>query len=229
MVAPVTAVADVLALRGRNGWLTPPIRPVVPARAPVTGSAVTIEIDSVDSGADFKPMYQLLSSDLTGKVVVVAGAGRVSGAVWGEILGGAARQSRATAVIVDGLVRDVAAIAEVGVPTYAAGTAVVGPNGRATVRAVAGPVVVAGVTVHEGDCIVVDGDGCVVVARDDSEEILTDSGRYAAAEEAVVRAIAGGEALSSAYRHKADVVTHLRGAARQSETTGEDRRRDGTG
>ena len=72
-------------------------------------------------------------------------------------------------------------------------------------------VVVAGVTVNEGDCVVLDGDGCVVIARSDSEQVLTDSDRYAAAEEAVVVAIAGGEALSSAYRHKADVVADLRG------------------
>lgn len=233
MVAPVTAVADVLALRGKRGWLTPPLRPVVSSPAPVCGTAVTIELDcvesGVESGADFKPMYALLSSDLSGKVVVVAGAHRVDGAVWGEILGGAALQSKATAVIVDGRVRDVEAIAAIGIPTYAAETAVVGPNGTATVRAVAGPVEVAGVTVREGDCIVVDGDGCVVVGCDDCEQILTDSDRYAAAEEAVVRAIAGGEALSSAYRHKADVVANLKGSSRQSETTGEDRRHGGTG
>lgn len=211
MVPPVTAVADVLALRGKSGWLTPPLSAVVSSAEPVMGEALTIEIDSAESGADFKPMYEMLSGDLTGKVVVVAGAGRVAGAVWGEILGGAARQARATAVIVDGRVRDIEAIAAVGVPTYAADTAVVGPNGTATVRAVAGPVEVAGVTVHPGDCVVLDPDGCVVVARQDQQQVLTDSVRYAAAEEAVVRAIAAGEALATAYRLKADVVANLRG------------------
>lgn len=208
---PASAVADVLALRGASGWLTPPLVPVVPSTVPLRGQAVTIELDVAATGGDFSPMYRLVSGDLSGKVVVVGGAHRIDGCIWGGILATAARAAGAVAVLVDGSVRDVDDLARLGTPVYASRRGVVGPNGRATVRAVGGPVDVGGAVVRDGDTVVVDADGCVVVGAGVQEQVFADSARYAAAEARVEEALAGGEPLSTAYRYNADVVAVLRG------------------
>ena len=146
-VASTSAIADVLALKGRSGWLTPPLQPVVAARCPVVGEAVTMQIERREPGRDsgpgpdFTPMYEVLSGDHEGKILVIAGATAVGGAVWGEILARSARQAGFAGVALDGFARDLGALQELALPIYAAGTAVVGPQGRAHVSAVNADVV----------------------------------------------------------------------------------------
>jgi 4-hydroxy-4-methyl-2-oxoglutarate aldolase len=206
----VSAVADVLALWGRDGWLTPPLAPVVPAGEPRLGRAVTVRIAVGDAGAGMGPLFDLLSGSLDGRVVVLAGGEAVDGAVWGEILSLATHRQGAVAALVHGSVRDVPDMTRIGLPIYAVGERVVGPNGRAHVVAVDEPVDVAGVTVAAGDTVVVDATGCVRVAAPDVEAVLAAARRYADAEHKVVTAIEGGGALAAAYLHKRSIVAELR-------------------
>jgi 4-hydroxy-4-methyl-2-oxoglutarate aldolase len=209
-VPPVAAIADVLALWGLDGWLTPPLQPVVPADASAMGMARTVRVAYADSGPGFAALYDLLSSDLTGQVVVVADAHTVPGAVWGEILSQAAAGSGAVAALVDGSVRDRAEMAAVGMPVYGAASAVVGPAGRAHVVAVDGEVMVGGVTIAAGDTVVIDSAGCVRVRAAEAAAVVAAARQYAAGEERVVTALVAGEPLSSAYLHKAQVVQAIR-------------------
>ena len=209
-VPPVAAIADVLALWGLDGWLTPPLQPVVRADAPVMGRVRTVQVAYADSGPGFAAMYDLLSSDLSGQVVLVADAHTVPGAVWGEILSQAAAGAGAVAALVDGSVRDRAEMAAVGMPVYGASTAVVGPAGRAHVVAVDAEVMVAGVAIAAGDTVVVDSAGCVRVRAAEAAAVLAAAQQYAAGEERVVTALVTGDKLSSAYLHKAQVVQAIR-------------------
>ena len=118
LLPPVSAVADVLALWGVDGWLTPPLRPVVLPEGPWLGRARTVELRPGTAGAGMAPVYDLLSSELAGDVVVVSATG-VAGAVWGEILATAARGAGVVGVLVDGSVRDGPAMAELGLPVLA--------------------------------------------------------------------------------------------------------------
>ena len=156
LVPSVSAVADVLALWGLDGWLTPPLHPVVGASVPVIGRALTLTISAGVEGPGLAPMYDVLSRDLTGRVLLLAGASTVAGAVWGEILTLAALQQGATAVLVDGWVRDTPEMAALGFPVYANGERVVGPNGRAHLTHIDGAVSVHSVVVTADDMIVVD-------------------------------------------------------------------------
>ena len=116
----------------------------------------------------------------------------------------------AVAVLVEGWVRDVPDLEAAGLPVYASGRRVSGPDGHAQVRAVNGPVTIGGVVVLGGDVVVADPTGCVCLAADSADEVLDAARRYAQAEEQVVRALREGELLSSAYRHKKSVVDQLR-------------------
>ncbi len=208
--ASSSAIADVLALRGQSGWLTPPLAPIVAARCPVVGEVVTVQIERRDSGADFKPMYEVLSALQAGKILVIAGAIDIGGAIWGEILTASAQQAGFVGVAIDGFVRDIIAMQNLELPIYASGTAVVGPLGRAHVVSVGETVNIFGQEVSSGDQIVLDDSGCVRLASRDAQEILEAAARSEKGEEQVLQALAAGERLNSAYRYKADVVSRLK-------------------
>ncbi len=208
--ASSSAIADVLALRGQSGWLTPPLAPIVAARCPVVGEVVTVQIERRDIGADFKPMYEVLSAVQSGKILLIAGAVEVGGAIWGEILTASAQQAGFVGVAIDGFVRDIIAMQNLDLPIYASGTAVVGPLGRAHVVSVGETVNIFGQEVSSGDQVVLDDSGCIRLASSDAQEILEAAALYEKGEEQVLQALAAGERLNSAYRYKADVVSRLK-------------------
>lgn len=209
-MAPVAALADVAALWGLDGWLTPPLNPVAPARAPIGGVARTVQLVHASSGPGMAHAFELLSSDLTGQVLVWAGVGNVPGATWGEILTSAAHRQGATAVLVDGAVRDVTDMGALGLPVYASRHAVVGPN--ATVHAVAVDVAVTigDVVIEPGDSVVVDDAGCIRLSASTAADLLEAGLKYAAGEHALFEALRAGEPLNSAYLHKKRAVDALR-------------------
>lgn len=205
---PLSALADVLALRGLDGWLTPPLLPVVPAAGFTLGPAVTVRF-ALDDGGRLGPLQEVLSGDLAGAIVVVAGASDLDGAVWGEILTAAAVGRGAAGVLVDGAVRDRRAMLDQGLPVFARGEALVGPRGLASVVAVGEPVEVAGVGLAPGDLVALDGSGALRLPLARADELLADALAYAEAEDRVVTALRAGAPLTEAYREKADVVARL--------------------
>ena len=70
---PVSAIADVLALRGLGGWLTPPLRPIVAPSEPIAGRAVTVALQATPAGRGLGEVQELLSTSLDGAVLVMAG------------------------------------------------------------------------------------------------------------------------------------------------------------
>lgn len=209
IVPPVSAVADVLALHGLEGWLTPPLVPIVAVSEPRWATARTVQLEEADHGPGLAALYELLSDDLTGCALVVAGAPDIAGAVWGEILSRATRLAGASAVLVDGAVRDRAAMAAEGLAVLARSEAVVGPNGRAHVVAIDVDVTIAGVTVRSGDGLVIDASGVVRIPAELADGIVDDAATYAAAEEQLLEALAAGQPLTTAYRIKRQAVKEV--------------------
>jgi regulator of RNase E activity RraA len=209
-IAPVSAIADVLALWGRDGWLTPPLRAIVPVGVTTIGPVRTIAVEVADRGNGMSKVYDVVSSDLSGRFVVVAGASQLEGAMWGEILSIAAQANGAAGAVVDGAVRDRPEIEAIGFATYGLDERVVGPYGTAHVTALDEPVTIAGVAVDPDDHIVADATGIVRLRGAEIDDVLAAAGRYAAAEEQVVQALRDGEPLTSAYRYKKSVVDELR-------------------
>lgn len=210
---PVSAIADVAALAGLDGWLTPPLRPVVGASEPRRGRVRTLRFQVSDEGPGLGAVYQLLSSDLTGSVLVFAGVAGLEGAIWGEILSCAAVAQGAVAVLVDGAVRDVEAMTSVGLPVYARDTRVVGPNGRAHAVELDGAVTIDGVRLTSADAVAVDSSGCIRIEAAREWELLDAARRYDAGEERTLRALRDGTLLRDAYLHKKTVVDELKGGA----------------
>ena len=214
VVPPVSAIADVLALFGLDGWLTPPLVPVVAPAQPLLGRARTVGLGAASSpGSGLAPLHEIVSNDLREQVLVLAGARPIGGAIWGEIMSAAARRQGAVAVLLDGIARDTAAMTGEGLPVFAAELAVVGPAGRASIVAIDEPVAIGGTDVAPGDPIVVDASGAVRLPAADATRLLEAAGEYANAEEQVLAALAAGERLVDAYRFKKVVVAELTAAA----------------
>jgi 4-hydroxy-4-methyl-2-oxoglutarate aldolase len=106
---------------------------------------------------------EAVDSILPGEVVVVSTSYSGQNAPWGELLSTAARARGARGAIIDGLVRDVKKIDQLGFPVFAAGIKPVDSRGRGLVLDYNVPVECGGVMVNPGDLVFADYDGVVVV------------------------------------------------------------------
>jgi 4-hydroxy-4-methyl-2-oxoglutarate aldolase len=118
---------------------------------------------------------EAVDSILSGEVVVVSTAGSKRNAPWGELLSTAARARGARGAVVDGLVRDVKKIEELGFPVFASGIKPVDSRGRGIVIDCNVRVDCGGVLVSPGDLVFADYDGVIVIPA----EVLPDAIRLA--------------------------------------------------
>ena len=123
-------------------------------------------------------------------LVVEVGIERELG-YWGEVLTTAAEARGLTGLVIDGCVRDVAALEAHGFPVFSTGIALPGATKRLPAQ-VGTPVEVGGVLVQSGDWLVGDTDGVAAVAAADLDTVLT-AGRARAEKEAeMFEALRGG-------------------------------------
>jgi len=140
------------------------IRPLSPD-AKFAGWARTILCHDVH----YKPAnpYELeieaLDSILPGEAVVVSTGESRRNAPWGELLSTAARARGARGAVVDGLVRDVRMIQQLGFDVFATGIKPVDSIGRGVVIDYNVPVLCGGIVVTPGDLVFADYDGVVVI------------------------------------------------------------------
>ena len=157
-------------------------------------------------------LFVLKLPDVTrpGDVVTVDGGGRADAAVLGDIVAGALVRSGVVGVVVDGAVRDVEGIEEVGLPTFARGThPATGSNqGPGAINV---PVQVGGVVVHPGDVVRGDASGVVVVPREHLDTVIAMTRAVAQREAAWRQAVAEGVSIAAATG--ADAVIDARGNA----------------
>lgn len=106
---------------------------------------------------------EAVDSLLPGEIAVVATGDSKRNAPWGELLSAAALGRGARGAVIDGLVRDVKKIQELGFPVFATGIKPVDSRGRGLVVDYNVPVECQGVLVTPGDLVVADFDGVVVV------------------------------------------------------------------
>ena len=96
-------------------------------------------------------------------MVVIATGLSTQNAPWGELLSTAAVARGSRGAVMDGFVRDVKLIEELGYPVFATGVKPVDSNGRGVLVSWGKPIVCGEVEVSPADLIVADFDGVVVV------------------------------------------------------------------
>jgi 3-hexulose-6-phosphate synthase / 6-phospho-3-hexuloisomerase len=131
----------------------------------IAGPAVTV----VTLDGDWAKPVEAIDRAGPGDVIVVDAGGGTT-AIWGELASWSAHGRKLAAVVVDGAIRDVDAILELGFPAFSrhvspnAGE----PKGHGEIGV---EVVVGGQKVRPGDWIVGDASGVVVVPRERAAEV----------------------------------------------------------
>ena len=132
-------------------------------------------------------------------VLIAAAAGSMRSGIWGELLSTAARNSGCVGVIVDGAIRDVARMRQMGFPVFALGTSPYDSKDRQRVIDLNVPVEINGVTFTPGDLVVADVDGVVVVPRAIEAAVVRRAWDKIHAENQVRDAIRGGMKATEAF------------------------------
>ncbi|NIF90498.1 4-carboxy-4-hydroxy-2-oxoadipate aldolase/oxaloacetate decarboxylase [Burkholderia sp. Cy-637] len=126
-----------------------------------------------------------------GSVLVVSAGGFVAG-YWGEVLAAAAEAAGVAGLVIDGGVRDIAALRARRFPAFARGISVRGTL-KASVPSVGRPISLAGTPVAAGDLVVADDDGVVVIPAERAQAVLAEGQARADKEARMMAALARGE------------------------------------
>lgn len=157
--------------------LSPTISPMWKG-AQFAGPAATVSCAPGDNLA----IHAAVAHARRGTVLAASFSGISARGYWGEVLTTAAEAAGLIALVIDGQVRDVAAIERHGFPIFARGVALQGAS-KLGPGQVGGPIVLGGALVRPGDWLVGDADGIVVI-RSGQLQACRDAGAARAAKEA---------------------------------------------
>jgi len=127
-----------------------------------------------------------------GHALVVALEDATERGYWGEVLTTAAEAAGITALVIDGTVRDVAALERHHFPVFARGIALRGAS-KGGPGSTGGAIVIGDHTVNTGDWIVADADGIVVITADTLDATLATGLERAAKEEHFFEELRAGQ------------------------------------
>jgi 4-hydroxy-4-methyl-2-oxoglutarate aldolase len=162
------------------------LRPVWPG-AMVAGAAFPLRCAPGDNLA----IHLAVAEAGPGDVLVVDAHQYIAG-YWGEVLAVAAQARGIAGLVIDGGVRDVAALERRKFPVFARGVAM-----RAAVKlhapSVGETIVIAGVTIARGDLIVGDADGVVAIPQARVDHTLAAARQRTDKEVVIMRRLQAGE------------------------------------
>jgi 4-hydroxy-4-methyl-2-oxoglutarate aldolase len=182
--APTSMLSDAL---GRWGNMDPTIRPVA-AGMQCCGPAFTLRCWPADN----LTIHRAIELAAAGDVLVIDGGTGRDAALLGDILVYAARRRGIVGIVVQGLIRDSAAIAAQGVAVFACGATARGPV-KETLGPIGTPIQCGGVLVRPGDLVAGDDDGVVVVPHKEIAAMPERIRLIHDKEEKVKRALAAGQ------------------------------------
>jgi 4-hydroxy-4-methyl-2-oxoglutarate aldolase len=158
-----TTLADVL---GAEQVMDIGIRPLWDPTPRVAGPAYTVRCKPGDN----LMLHAAIHRAPAGSVIVVE-SGDVDFALAGGNVCAVAQRNGIAAFVLDGVIRDLAEVREMGFPVFARGVIPI-PGTKAGVEPVNPPVTCGGVEVQTGDIVVADEEGVVVVPHELLEEVL---------------------------------------------------------
>jgi 4-hydroxy-4-methyl-2-oxoglutarate aldolase len=172
--------ATIHEAQGAKGALDSGIKPIHPDMR-VAGPAFTVDIRPADNLMLHYAMLKVKPGD----VLVVDAKGFIEAGPWGDIFTEQAIRMGVAGLVINGAVRDAAAITRMGFPVFCRGLSIKGTGknqpGRLNV-----PLCIGDVQINPGDLVVGDQDGVVVVPQDEVDAAI-ESSRVREEKEAVFR------------------------------------------
>lgn len=167
---PTGYVTDVFLRLGLRGWIKG-LKPLSPFAGPhLAGPALTLQWAPIRGKKSPGPgVYDLLRAHAAGCVVVLAGGS--DGVNMGDNMCTQAKVAGARGLMLDGALRDVQEIRELGMPVFHRYTAIERDD-TLEIIGVNVPVICAGATIHGGDIVVADEDGGIVIPSEYLAEVV---------------------------------------------------------
>jgi len=172
----VLGVATVYEASGRRGLVDVPLTRIVPGSR-AAGPARTVRCGAEDN----LMVHAAVAHARPGDVLVLTLPEPAPVALMGDLLATQAKRRGVAAVLIDAAVRDVDELVELGLPVWARYVRVRGAD-KNVVHALDEPIAVGGATIREGDVVVLDADGAVIVERERVDKVLVASRERAARE-----------------------------------------------
>jgi len=189
------AVSDALDLHGLGGAVSGIVRRTT--REKVYGRVRTMKLAA---GKPPRPATSHLGTAAIvaagdTDVIVVEQRTGIEAAAWGGVLSHAARLSRIRGVIVDGPVRDVDEIAEVGLPVFSRSVTPRTARGRIHEAGVDVAVDIGDCRVRPGDLVIADGTGVVFIPASEAAAVIESAEAIVRRETRMSDAIHAGDSV----------------------------------
>jgi len=190
---PVANVSDSMHRLTAGGSRLRPMH----AGGRLCGPAVTVRTRPGDNLL----VHMALDLAVAGDVIVVDAGGDLTNAIIGELMLATAQHKKLGGFVINGAIRDYAAIHAGQLPVFAAGITHRGPykDGPGEVNV---PIAVDGMVVNPGDLVIGDDDGILSVPYDDAAEVYTAAHAKHQRELELARGNAAGENDKSHVRKK---------------------------
>lgn len=180
---------DISDLLNRLYAVSPAIHCLTSPEHQLCGPALTVKVFPGDN----LMVHKALDVASPGDIVVVDAGSSPMNAVLGDLISTKARHRGIAGFVVDGLVRDLPGIQELGdFPVFARGATPIGPLHRGPGE-INYPICCGGVVVNPGDIIVADQAGIVVVPKGIAAELLERLSSHQEANAAYLESVKRGE------------------------------------
>jgi len=180
---PLANVSDVMSRMSAGG---PRLRPMH-GTGVLAGPALTVKTRPGDN----LMVHKALDLAEPGDVIVVDAGGDLTSAIIGELMVAHARKRGVAGCVIDGAIRDSAAIGAGDFPVFAAGVTHRGPykDGPGEINV---PISVGGMVVNPGDIVVGDQDGLMAFPPDEVELLIEKALAHLETEAETIRAMKEG-------------------------------------
>jgi regulator of RNase E activity RraA len=187
--------------------LTSRLRPLFPEQR-IAGIAFTVEGRSIEPPIGWDPGIERIESYLRvfeelpeDSIMVSVNPGSTVGH-FGELTGNSAQRRGCAGVILDGNLRDIEGLRNIGFQVFYRDLSPRNAIGRWEMVASQVPVSIEGVTIEPGDVILAEFDGILVVPASQAEQVLREAESIVGAEELVRDEMRSGESpMASLERH----------------------------
>ncbi len=152
------------------------IRPAVPFTR-MAGVAVTVRLETAkdEASADLGAMIRAFETQTKGSssiMVIQVPEELHNQGIFGEGAATLGRKHGFVGALIDGAVRDTQELKEIEFPAFSRTIAPGYIVGKATAVSVGEPLVIGGRTIHEGDAIMGDNDGLILIRPDELNEVV---------------------------------------------------------
>jgi len=215
-------ITTILLKKGlRNVWMRGP-RPLRPEQPRLIGRAFTMrfipareDLATPESWSSPRSTRAAIEDMPEGCIAVVDAMGTTDAGIFGDILCARMAKRGVTALVTDGVVRDLAGVLGTGLPVWCAGAAAPPSVAGLTFVNWQEPIACGGVAVFPGDLVLADADGAVLIPAALVDEVAAAGPEQERLEAWIMREVDAGAKLPGLYPPNAENKARYEAAKRR--------------